>query len=107
MEDKTKEALSSVLWYNDADAEIIDGFIEYIDDCSQIDPGYGIKPYAPFPNDPLITRQDVFEDRLNSVIWQMLVLMFGDYGTSPRYGWIDDTRGSIAYLEDLRSLGYE
>ena len=22
------------------------------------------------------------------ILWQMLVLMFGDYGTSPRYGWI-------------------
>ena len=24
------------------------------------------------------------------LVWMMAVLMFGDYGTSPRYGWIED-----------------
>ena len=103
----TKEALANVLWYNDNDAEIIDGFIKYLQEDKRFEPGYGLNPYASFPGAPLITRQDVIEDRLNAVIWQMLVLMFGDYGTSPRYGWIVDISGAIAYLKSLRSIGYE
>ena len=106
MEDKTKEALAILLMYNDADAEIIDRFIKYIDESARYEPTYGVKPYATFPAETLISREDVYEDRLNAVIWQLLVLMFGDYGTSPRYGWIDDTRGAIAYLKELKSLGY-
>lgn len=107
MKDRTKEALADVLYYNDADAEIIDGFIKYIDNASHFEAFYIKHASASFPNDDtLITREDVIEDRLNAVIWQLLVLMFGDYGTSPRYGWIDDTKGAIAYLEELKRLGY-
>lgn len=42
-------------------------------------------------------------------IWCMLVLMFGDYGTSPRVGWLNPTTELIQFLEDvvsdLREIG--
>lgn len=28
-------------------------------------------------------------DYFVNIIWQILVLLYGDYGTSPRYGWIE------------------
>ena len=33
------------------------------------------------------------------LLWSMLVLMFGDYGTSPRTGWINDITGCIEFIE--------
>lgn len=33
------------------------------------------------------------------VIWMMCVCMFGDYGTSPRWGWIKDWQGCRTFLE--------
>lgn len=33
------------------------------------------------------------------LLWSMLVLMFGDYGTSPRTGWIADMTGCIEFIE--------
>lgn len=33
------------------------------------------------------------------LLWSMLVLMFGDFGTSPRTGWIDDITGCIEFIE--------
>lgn len=46
-----------------------------------------------------------FDSRGNSndfeqfeIFWMLLVLMFGDYGTSPRYGWINPEQISDAVL---------
>lgn len=46
-----------------------------------------------------------FDSRGNSndfeqfeIFWMLLVLMFGDYGTSPRYGWINHEQISDAIL---------
>lgn len=34
-------------------------------------------------------------------LWFILVCRFGDYGTSPRFGWIEDRDGAIRFLERL------
>ena len=31
-------------------------------------------------------------------VWMTCVTQFGNWGTSPRYGWIDDLKGCRAYL---------
>lgn len=36
------------------------------------------------------------------VLWQMIVCMYGDYGTSPRGGCITDIAGAIKFLEELK-----
>jgi len=49
-------------------------------------------------------------DRLNydygdfiegSYAWMLCVCMFGDYGTSPRYGWIEKPEEAIKFLESI------
>ena len=35
------------------------------------------------------------------VIWMQLVIMFGDYGTSPRFGWITDTKGFEEFVTKI------
>ena len=34
-------------------------------------------------------------------IWFILVCRFGDYGTSPRFGWIEDKNGAMKFLRYL------
>ena len=45
------------------------------------------KPYKNYS----ITRPDSIGDpnSLMGILWSILVVNFGDYGTSPRYGWIE------------------
>lgn len=31
-------------------------------------------------------------DSVPGILWSMLVMMFGDYGTSPRFGWLEIKR---------------
>lgn len=38
-----------------------------------------------------------------SFIWSVLILNFGDFGTSPRSGWITDEKGLIDLLEKYLS----
>lgn len=37
-------------------------------------------------------------------IWGVLVLLFGDYGTSPRYGWIDHPVEFKKFICQLKEL---
>lgn len=34
-------------------------------------------------------------------LWFILVCRFGDYGTSPRFGWIEDKDAAMQFLEYL------
>ena len=34
-------------------------------------------------------------------LWFILVCRFGDYGTSPRFGWIEDRDSALQFLEYL------
>ena len=36
------------------------------------------------------------------VLWQMIIIMYGDYGVSPRAGWITNLSGAIRFLEELK-----
>lgn len=45
-----------------------------------------------------ITKENAYCE----MFYQILVLMFGDYGTSPRAGWIEDVNGAITFLKYLR-----
>ena len=35
------------------------------------------------------------------VLWMMLINMFGEYGTSPRFGWIEDIKGYQKFLTEI------
>lgn len=47
-------------------------------------------------------------DEFPNIIWGLMVLMFGNYGTSPRFGWIDieNKDKALAFL-DLINRDYE
>lgn len=49
-------------------------------------------------------RKDILcnnPDNLDRVLWSCLVVMFGDYGTSPRFGWIVDIDECIEFLDKM------
>ena len=46
--------------------------------------------------------EDWFDQReRHTVIWQMLVEMFGDCGTSPRFGWIEKRKECAEFLREI------
>lgn len=38
------------------------------------------------------------------MVWMYLVLCFGNYGTSPRSGWIEDFKGYYKWFDELEDL---
>lgn len=80
------DALDSITWYN--------GLAEYVDrwkDLPTTDHGTILCPseYYVSPNDaPTPPWYTEVAEQLQ-VIWMIAVELFGDYGASPRYGWID------------------
>lgn len=87
MEDRLIEALDRVTWYNGL-APIILKWIEYGDDHLK----QNTDKYSRNISCPMNYLDETGESDIQSqlqVIWMILVSMFGDYGTSPRYGWIE------------------
>lgn len=82
----------------------IDAMYEYVNDPANRDV-YG---HVPFPREAsrCVTRDDVNEDRPNSILWMCLVMMFGNYGTSPRFGWIEHPDDAAAWLQEMRRYTY-
>ena len=39
-------------------------------------------------------------DNMAQMLWMILVMKFGDYGVSPRVGWIDDTDGAARFIRE-------
>ena len=47
-----------------------------------------------------VTRGDTtIDDDAIELLWMMLVQHFGNYGSSPRSGWISDTSGAAEFLD--------
>lgn len=40
-------------------------------------------------------------ETVEAIMWFLLVCMFGEYGTSPRFGWIEKRNEAIAFLNSL------
>lgn len=45
-------------------------------------------------------------DEFPNIVWALMVLMFGDYGTSPRYGWIEieNKDKALTFLNSINKL---
>ena len=39
-------------------------------------------------------------DAPDRILWSVLVYEFGDYGTSPRFGWIEDKEAALAAFKE-------
>lgn len=87
-------AMDSVTWYN--------GLAEYVmkwkTDCPRVK--------------GTIVRDETYccgevdspiYDQLQ-VIWMICVELFGDCGTSPRSGWIEDEEGFCKFIDDITAL---
>ena len=64
------DALDSVTWYQGIGDEVSSWVRIKLDKYGFIQRPSGLNPQM-------------------EVIWIMCVVLFGDYGTSPRYGWVD------------------
>lgn len=64
--------------------------------------------HVTFPQDTsaCVTRDDVTHDNPNSFLWMCLVQMFGDYGTSPRYGWVNRPDDACEWLRERQRATY-
>lgn len=92
-------AIANVVFYNgyEDDLKNISDYIKY----------YDREEYYSFayPKEILKTYK---VDEFPNIVWSLMVLMFGDYGTSPRFGWIDieNKDKALAFL-DLINRDYE
>lgn len=89
--EKIIDGLDSVTWYN--------GLAEYVYRWTL--PGYVENRTA---------RESDLDRRIKDqleVIWVIAVNMFGDYGTSPRSGWIDDKESFIKFCNDITKTWQE
>lgn len=56
-------------------------------------------------NESHIFEEDSFDwQERHTVIWQILVEMFGECGTSPRTGWIEQRKECADFLETIVKL---
>lgn len=72
------DALDSIVWYNDLGEIVLSWKYKKPDMTGYITPDYRDKGY------------DIETVTSLEFIWMIAVLMYGDYGTSPRSGWIKD-----------------
>lgn len=86
-------ALSSVTWYNGLAEEII----------KWKEPGYFDEEYG-----RLSWNWDYFRSEFDmsmreqiEVIWMICVCLFGDYGTSPRSGWIENKEEFYRFVDAI------
>lgn len=83
------DAIKSVVWYN--------GYDEVIDEWMKLEPGSDMI-LCPLECD----TQSAAYGQLQ-MLWMICVVLFGDYGTSPRFGWIEDVKGFREFLKRIRT----
>lgn len=42
------------------------------------------------------------DETVRGMFWFIIVCMFGDYGTSPRFGWAEKKSDAIAFLKSMK-----
>ena len=118
IKEKMLDALKSVFWYEGLLTEDNSGnysttcwLVKFIDDLEK---NANTKYQNMYTVDDLETfnknndfDEDEFDQRgRHSVIWQMLVEMFGDCGTSPRFGWIEKRKECAEFLREIMNAQY-
>lgn len=74
------DTLNGVIWYNG-----IYDFLFKIKD--EIQKGIGIDDVGQYTLGEYEDRHEPIDEQ-EEIFWMILVLLFGDYGTSPRRGWL-------------------
>ena len=84
------DALDSVIWYNGLGEEVLK-WIELEPDIHGTISHERAYKY-PFEDDG---------DAQLQLIWMICVCLFGDYGSSPRVGWIEDIPGFRKFIKKI------
>lgn len=89
--EKMMEALNGVVQYN--------GLYQFIEKWRRvlftaINENSGLLQRPPMENDLSIFVQAQLE-----FIWMILVQLYGNYGTSPRSGWIENKEGALNFID--------
>jgi hypothetical protein len=89
-EKKILSAIEAVVWYNGLGEFILPWRDKKPDDYSgYITPDYRDKEY----DEGLVTQLEV--------IWMIAVMLYGNYGTSPRSGWIENIDGFKKFIDTI------
>ena len=96
------EAMDSVTWYNGLAEKILEwkkpGVVDVSKDGTHL---FGPKLQKWFG---LLERGDQAQIQ---VFWMIGILLYGNYGTSPRTGWIDDWDGFMRFLDAITAYYQE
>lgn len=89
------DTLNSVIWYNG-----IYDFLFKIKD--EIEKDVGIDEVGQYTLGGYEDRNEDIDEQ-EEIFWMILVLLFGDYGTSPRRGWlyIQNKDGILKFLNAI------
>lgn len=87
-------ALASVVFYNSYE-DVLKNISDYIRH-------YDREEYYSFAYPKKILKEYKV-DEFPNIVWALMVIMFGDYGTSPRFGWIDveNKEKALAFLNSI------
>lgn len=83
------DILNTIVWYNGM-TDILEGWLKF----TKNEHGVILPDYQDMEIEPFYKGQI-------QVIWMICVLQFGDYGVSPRYGWIENEAGFKKFVKQL------
>lgn len=98
------DALIWAMWF-DGFEENVNAMIEYIAN-NKDEHGIVFHPSHSPNRSACVTSVDTEESRPPAVLWECLVLAFGSFGSSPRYGWIERPDEAVYFLKSLRRDTY-
>ena len=113
IKEKMLDALKSVFWYEGLLTEDDSGnystncwLVKFIDDLernasTKYQNMYTVDDLESFNKNNDFDEDEFDQRERHSVIWQMLVEMFGDCGTSPRFGWIEKRKECAEFLREI------
>ena len=113
IKEKMLDALKSVFWYEGLLTEDDSGnystncwLVKFIDDLernasTKYQNMYTVDDLESFNKNNDFDEDEFDQRERHTVIWQMLVEMFGDCGTSPRFGWIEKRKECAEFLREI------
>ena len=113
IKEKMLDALRSIFWYEGLLTEDDSGnystncwLVKFIDDLernanTKYRYTYTVDDLEAFNKNNNFDEDEFDQCERHTVIWQMLVEMFGDCGTSPRFGWIEKRKECAEFLREI------
>ena len=118
IKEKMLDALRSIFWYEGLLTEDDSGnystncwLVKFIDDLernanTKYRYTYTVDDLEAFNKNNNFNEDEFDQRERHTVIWQMLVEMFGDCGTSPRFGWIEKRKECAEFLIEIMNAPY-